>query len=248
MPSCHVPQLPEYSTVATLGWWLMVPAFSEKEQLMIDLHEYSSYHLDEVVRFRRTRGEDFGGLSNMAAGFPLFVAQLSIRTSEALYQACRYPGEPEIQRLIIEQLSPMAAKMKAKRFITHTRPDWEEAQFAIMRWSLRVKLTQNWEKFSELLLETEGSQIVEESRKDKIWSARPTASGRRLFGRNILGKLLVELRDEVARCDRHQFTSVEPLNIRNFRLDGRQIGVVTPPDTGLHATSDGRQEQMELLV
>ena len=40
--------------------------------------------------FRKTK-ERFGALSNMAGGFPLHVNGVKIRTSEALYQACRFP-------------------------------------------------------------------------------------------------------------------------------------------------------------
>src|SRR5438105_2891921 len=58
--------------------------------------------------------EEFGGLSNMAAGFPLVVNGVPIRTSEALYQACRFPHLSDVQRLIIDQKSPMTAKMKSK--------------------------------------------------------------------------------------------------------------------------------------
>lgn len=60
--------------------------------------------------------EAFGGLSNMAGGFPLDVNGMRILTSEALYQACRFPHRPEVQTLIIEQKSPMTAKMKSKPY------------------------------------------------------------------------------------------------------------------------------------
>jgi len=57
------------------------------------------YDRSSSVVFLKTR-EAFGGLSNMAAGFPLHVQGSRIYTSEALYQACRFPHLPEIQRLI----------------------------------------------------------------------------------------------------------------------------------------------------
>lgn len=57
----------------------------------------------------------FGSLSNMASGFPLLINGILIQSNEALYQAMRYPFHPEIQQEIIEQPSPMSAKMKAKK-------------------------------------------------------------------------------------------------------------------------------------
>ena len=116
------------------------------------------------VAFRKTK-ERYGGLSNMASGFPIVVNGIRIRTAEALYQACRYPTRPDVQRLIIEERSPMTAKMKAKRFTNDTRRDWDNVRVKIMRWCLRVKLAQNWDSFGTLLLSTGDASIVEDSRK-----------------------------------------------------------------------------------
>jgi type I restriction enzyme S subunit len=34
--------------------------------------------------------------------------------------------------------------MRSKPFRKDSRPDWDAVRVKIMRWSLRVKLTQNW--------------------------------------------------------------------------------------------------------
>jgi len=75
----------------------------------------------------------FGGLSNMAGGFPLWVNGIRALTSEALYQACRFPHLPEVQSLIIEQKSPMAAKIGrpiASRTMKRTTARMAMAQIA----------------------------------------------------------------------------------------------------------------------
>ena len=105
----------------------------------------------------------------MAGGFPLVVNDVPVRTSEALYQACRFPHIPKVQREIIAQKSPMAAKMKGKPHRSKSRTDWDMIQIKIMRWCLEVKLAQNWDKFSELLLDTGDMPIVELSRRDDFW-------------------------------------------------------------------------------
>lgn len=169
--------------------------------------------------------EPFGGLSNMAAGFTLSVNGIPIRTSEALYQACRFPHLPEVQRLIIEQSSPMSAKMKSKPHRGDSRLDWDQARVDIMRWCLHVKLAQNWEKFSTLLLKTDGHPIVEMSRKDPFWGAKMTDE-KTLVGMNVLGNLLMELREEIKNKDRILFLRVEPLDIPDFLLMGQPIGPV----------------------
>jgi len=186
-----------------------------------------SYRPEDCVVFRKTN-ERFGGLSNMAPGFPLEVNGIRIRSSEALYQACRFPHKPEIQRLIIQQGSPMTAKMKSKPHREGTRADWDAVRVNIMRWCLRVKLAQNWSKFSDLLLATGDRPIVEDSRKDDFWGAIRTDDGT-LIGRNILGRLLMELREAVRTSMCEPLRRVEPLNIPQFLLYGKPIGVIVSP-------------------
>jgi type I restriction enzyme S subunit len=184
------------------------------------------YERSTSVVFLKTNGE-FGGLSNMAGGFPLKVNGLRIFTLEALYQACRFPHRPEVQRLIIGQTSPMTAKMKSKPYRHDTRPDWDRVRVKIMRWCLHVKLAQNCDAFSELLLKTGDRPIVEQSRKDAFWGAKETEDGT-LVGRNVLGRLLMELREAVKTAGKDTLLRVEPLQIPDFLLDGRLIGVVQP--------------------
>ncbi|MBL0143564.1 MAG: DUF1768 domain-containing protein [Betaproteobacteria bacterium] len=167
----------------------------------------------------------FGGLSNMAGGFPLWVNGIRILTSEALYQTCRFPHRPEVQALIIEQKSPMTAKMKSKPYRHNSRPDWDQVRVKIMRWCLRVKLAQNWRTFSELLLETGERPIVEESRKDAFWGAKANDDGT-LVGINVLGRLLMELREAIRDEGRESLIQVKPLDIPDFLLGGRPIEIV----------------------
>ena len=166
----------------------------------------------------------------MASGFPLQVNDIPIRTSEALYQACKYPSMPMIQFEIIAENSPMTAKMKAKVHRRNSRPDWHKVRVKVMRWCLQVKLAQNWETFSKLLLETSDRPIVEQSRKDAFWGAK-AVDDHTLVGMNVLGRLLMELRETVKSDDQEALLCVQPINIPDFRLDGRPIDVVTPPDT-----------------
>ncbi len=184
------------------------------------------YNRCEVVTFRMTIGE-FGGLSNMAPNFPIEINGVSIATVEALYQACRFPDQPKVQATIIDQRSPMTAKMKSKRYRKDTRGDWDVTRVKIMRWCLRVKLAQNWSSFSALLLKTGALPIVEESRKDDYWGAKPQDDGT-LVGMNVLGRLLMELREQVQRGDRDALRNVTAPNIPNFLLLDRTIGPVGP--------------------
>ena len=74
-----------------------------------DLTTSERYSRVGSVVVSRTK-KRWGGLSNMCGGFPLVVNGIEFRTSESLYQSCRYPEYPEVQRYVIDQTSPMMSK------------------------------------------------------------------------------------------------------------------------------------------
>jgi ribA/ribD-fused uncharacterized protein len=162
----------------------------------------SRFSRTDSVVFRATK-DKWGGLSNMAAGYPLLINGHLFRTSEALYQAFRYADDKSedgelVQELIRSEKSPMAAKMVSKKYYPLTRDDWVNTRVKIMDWCLRAKLHAHWDKFSALLISTGDSPIVEESHKDRFWGAVAVpGSDDQLAGENVLGSLLVRLRDHI---------------------------------------------------
>ncbi|KGK81659.1 hypothetical protein DP64_15865 [Stutzerimonas degradans] len=191
-----------------------------------------TYFRDNVVVVYKTK-EGFGGLSNMASGYPLQINGVRILTTEALYQACRFPHMPEIQREIIGQHSPMTAKMKSKPHRKDSRSDWDEVRYKVMRWCLRVKLAQNYAEFGRLLLATRDRPIVEQSRKDDYWGAKlADESGETLVGQNVLGRLLMELREKLKGDSEGRLKTVPPLDIPDFLLLGKPIETVKVHEGG----------------
>lgn len=216
----------------------MVSAVSKEDELAMQLVTPRTYNRADCVVFRKTN-ERFGGLSNMAPGFPLRVNGHRIRTSEALYQACRFPHMPEVQLRILNEVSPMTAKMRSKPFRKYSRDDWDDIRVPVMRWCLRVKLACNWSSFSGLLDETGEESIVEESRRDAFWGAAPLEDGS-LEGCNVLGRLLMELRHTV-RWSPSKFSEVLPPNLSDFVLLGESIGEVQGP-VNLRASEGAAQK------
>ena len=148
---------------------------------------------DTSIVFRKTR-EEWGGLSNMAAGFPIEVNDVEWSTSEALYQALRFPDHPEVQEMIRAEKGPMSAKMKSKPFRAEcSRRDWDDIRIDVMYWCLQSKLVANEESFGALLRSTGKLDVVEDSSKDRFWGA-VAANEERLEGRNVLGVLIMRLR------------------------------------------------------
>lgn len=184
------------------------------------------YKYSEVCVFRKTK-ELFGGLSNMASGFPIKINGKHILTSEALYQACRFPHLPDVQNKIIGEKSPMTAKMVSKPFRSNSRPDWDNVRTDIMYWCLKVKLAQNFITFGQLLETTFDKPIVEDSSKDAFWGAvQDKKNTDELKGVNALGRLLMKLRQEYNSANRFHLLYVEPLNISKFLIFDEQIQVV----------------------
>lgn len=175
------------------------------------------YKKDECIFFRKTK-EEWGGFSNMASGYPLRIDGINILTSEALYQACRYPHLPDIQQKIIDQKSPMSAKMVGKPYRNQSRYDWDSVRVNIMRWSLRVKLINHFDKFANLLIATKDLPIVEWSLKDDFWGAKFNEDKDLFVGKNVLGRLLMELREEIKNGQYNQSFILNPLDISNFYL------------------------------
>ncbi|MDQ3193092.1 MAG: NADAR family protein [Bacteroidota bacterium] len=184
------------------------------------------YKVSEVVTFKSTKAA-FGGLSNMAPGYSIRVNDVIIPSAEALYQACRFPLFPSIQQAIIEQNSPITAKRVSREYLSKTRQDWEEVKYKIMYWVLQVKLSQNYENFSEELKKTENKPIVELSNKDKDWAAVADEKGK-LIGKNALGRLIMQLREEYI-YGLKTIDCVHPIKITGFLLYGTEIETVCNP-------------------
>ena len=174
---------------------------------------------------------EYGDLSNLSNGFPLTVAGIDLKSSEALYQACKYPHKAEWQREILDARHAMEAKMKARKDgrPKECRPDWEAVKVQVMHWVLRVKLAQHPRRIAALVRWSGTGPLVEQSRKDRFWGAVEESDG--VFrGENMLGQLWTEFREDV----RARFTAgneasllkVDPPEVPDFKLLGTEIGVV----------------------
>jgi len=185
------------------------------------------YKSSESVVFRKTT-EQWGGLSNMCAGFDLVVNNMRIQSSEILYQACRFPNHPSLQMEILSEANPMTAKNIARKNTHFTRQGWDSNRISIMKWSVFSKLCQNWDSF-HLLLESTGDKfIVEHSEKDIFWGARKEDDY--FYGVNALGRILMFTRNAARVNGKKAFSIVQPLKIPQFYLLGSKITPVNSTD------------------
>lgn len=191
----------------------------DKTHMGVSIRQYA---LADVVSFAKTTAR-YGGLSNMAPQYPLFVNEVLIYSSESLYQACKFPLHPEIQKEIIEQRNPMVAKEISRKYEKFVRDDWDKVKYRVMEWCLEVKLIQNWDSMANLLIETGNKDIVEYSVKDEIWGAKRVGST--LVGQNAMGRLLMQVRANYIEQGR-QRKKLLPPDVVGFLLFGYPIGIV----------------------
>ena len=179
------------------------------------------YLIKDCITFRRTH-EEYGGLSNMAGGYPIYIEGVKILTSEALYQACRFSDYPEIQKKIIDQRSPMTAKDISRKYYYLTRKDWKKNRVQIMNCCIHIKLLYNWRKMGTLFEQTMDKEIVELSSKDDFWGA--FEKGDYAEGYNVLGLLLKQVRKDYRMNQDKKNIILGCPSIDNFKLFEHTIG------------------------
>ena len=87
-----------------------------------------------------------------------------------------------------------------------------------MRWVPRMKREANAAEIDAVLAETADRPIVEVSSRDPWWGARPIAD--RYEGHNVLGRLWMELRQQLLEADPASRSGAWTGRIRVGRLGG----------------------------
>jgi len=148
----------------------------------------SSMGQPKTIQFYKV-SDPFGEFSNFT-GFPYELKGVIWATSEHYFQAQKFAGteHEETVRLIP---SPMAVAKKGRNRSLPLRADWEAVKDDIMREAVRAKFAQH-PALASLLLSTGNAELVEHTTNDNYWGDGGDGSGR-----NMLGKILVEIRNEL---------------------------------------------------
>jgi N-glycosidase YbiA len=142
----------------------------------------------EIINFYSTK-DAYGCFSNFAAS-PFRINNKVWKTSEHYFQAQKFAGTEHEEELRLVA-SPMVVARMGRSRQRPLRKDWETAKDEIMREALRAKFTQN-EELRRILLETGDALLVEHTKNDSYWGDGGDGSGK-----NMLGILLMELREEL---------------------------------------------------
>jgi len=152
--------------------------------------------LDEI-RFYRASEKPYGAFSNLYRRGVEFEGEVFV-TSEHAYQAGK-ARKPTVRKWLMEAPSPALLAMAAHGlYYWDVAPGWSTSKFDRMRGVLRAKFTQHAD-LRELLLSTGDARLVEgatvDNKVNRLWGE---VNG---VGRNMLGVLLMELRDALRAKD-----------------------------------------------
>lgn len=150
--------------------------------------------MDDEIRFYRASEKPFGAFSNLYRREIEFEGEI-FATSEHAYQAGK-PRKKAVRDWLMSAPSPSLLAMAAHGlYYWDVAPGWSTSKFDRMRAVLRAKFEQH-EDLKALLLSTGTARLVESATVDnevnRLWGE---VNG---VGRNMLGQLLMELRDELA--------------------------------------------------
>lgn len=134
-----------------------------------------------AILFFSTTG-DFGAFSNFSA-HAITLAGHRWPTTEHYFQASKFVGTPQFDVIRAARTPSVAAKLgRSRRF--RLRPDWESVKVDVMRRAVDAKFRQH-DDLRALLLSTGDEELV----TDAFWGCGSDGKGR-----NMLGRLLMELR------------------------------------------------------
>ena len=150
--------------------------------------------MDEI-RFYRASEKPYGAFSNLYRRDVEFEGEKFV-TSEHAYQAGK-ARKPEVRKWLLSAPSPALLAMAAHGlYYWDVAPGWSTSKFDRMRGVLKAKFTQHAD-LRELLLSTGDARLVDSATVDnevnRLWGE---VNG---SGRNMLGVLLMEIREELRR-------------------------------------------------
>jgi ribA/ribD-fused uncharacterized protein len=141
------------------------------------------------IRFYSKLNNEYRGFSNFAPSQMVIKGKV-YRTVEHYFQAMKFPDNPAWAEAI--RVAPFPARAKALGAQKDMRPrdDWNRIREDVMLFGLRAKFSQNPGLLQQL--KDTGTRPLIEAGPDAYWG-----EGRLKNGKNRLGKLLMQVREEM---------------------------------------------------
>lgn len=142
----------------------------------------------DIIRFHCV-GDDYGSLSN-SAPYPISLESKMWYTAEHFFQAQKF-HDLQVQKQILLTRSVTDMLWIANNPKLRVRRDWDLLKLDFMRTAVRAKFTQI-PSLKKLLLNTADAVLIDHDADDDYWSDGGDGNGR-----NMLGVVLMEVRDEL---------------------------------------------------
>lgn len=143
-----------------------------------------------IINFYRTQ-DAYGCFSNFSPHGVLIDLKWW-PTTEHYFQAQKFAGTPREEEVRLAKSPRIAADMGRDRAFP-LRSDWEQVKNDVMLAALREKFGP-CSHLAAILLETGNATLVEHTKNDSYWGDGGDGSGK-----NMLGKLLMQVRDELRK-------------------------------------------------
>lgn len=141
-----------------------------------------------AIKFYRLK-EPYGCFSNFSR-HPIKLEGILWPTTEHYFQAQKYVGTDRYLQIARAPTPRLAADLGRDR-VQPLRSDWEQVKDAVMKRCVLEKVKQHPEVMNKLL-ETGDEEIIEDSPTDYYWGCGANGTGK-----NMLGKILVDIREEL---------------------------------------------------
>ena len=155
------------------------------------------YPADKTVSFLKVDGE-WGLLSNFART-PIVIDGVTFDCTEKLFQVIKFTDEESRKIIYSKKGQPIKMMARHQEKVGSVREDWGRIFIDVMKFCLMQKYSQS-EAFRKELERLKGMFIVEQQPNPKrpagAYSAKLSEDGKTWRGPNIMGRLLMELRDK----------------------------------------------------
>lgn len=155
-------------------------------------YSIETYPVDDSIPIRKV-SDEWGILGNFAHT-PIIYEGMTYKSAEQLFQMMKFTDE-DVRQAVYDAPNP---KYMAKHYEkTHRRDDWGMIFVDAMKQCLQLKYEQS-EEFRAALEQSKGKHIVEDQSSFKkswadTWGVKK--QGDFYVGPNLMGRLLMELRD-----------------------------------------------------
>lgn len=138
-----------------------------------------------------SENKEWGEFSNFSR-YPVLMNGKTWPTSEHYFQAQKFEDKA-YQEKIRKSLSPMKAAELGRSRRLKIKRNWDRQKENVMFEVVLAKFKQH-EELKELLISTEGAELIEHTENDHYWG-----DGGNGEGKNKLGKILMKVRDKLRK-------------------------------------------------